>query len=112
MRFGEFLAEMASRREAVNLVFEERLFNLVGILEKITGPLAAAHIPYEVVGGLAVLVHVEATDPAHSILTRDVDLMIQRSDLERVIAVAESRFRRGPGFAEGERGGADPSQPE
>ncbi|MBZ5561924.1 MAG: hypothetical protein LAP13_05835 [Acidobacteriia bacterium] len=96
MRFVDFLEEAASKGEAVNLVFEERLFKLVGILEKIAAPLAEAHIPYEVVGGLAVLVHVEAADPAHSVLTRDVDILIQRSDLERVIAIAETkgfRFR-------------------
>src|SRR5205814_2974647 len=96
MRFIQFLEEVASKGEAVNLVFEERLFNLVGILDKITEPLVAANIPHEVIGGLAVLIHVEEADPTHSVLTRDVDLLIRRSDLERVIAVAESqgfRFR-------------------
>jgi hypothetical protein len=91
MRFVEFLEEVASKGEAVNLVFEERLFNLAGILEKIAVPLGAAHIPYELVGGLAVFVHVEAADPAHSVLTRDVDILIRRSDLQRVIAVAEAQ---------------------
>ncbi len=101
MRFIQFLEEVASKGEAVNLVFEERLFNLVGILYKITDPLAAANIPHEVIGGLAVLIHVEEADPAHSVLTRDVDLLIRRSDLERVIAVAESqgfRFRHAAGL--------------
>jgi hypothetical protein len=96
MRFSEFLEEAAANGEAVNLVFEERLFGLVGILGKIVDPLAAADIPYEVVGGLAVLIHVEEADPAQSVLTRDIDLLIRRTDLERVIAVAESegfRFR-------------------
>jgi len=95
-QFVEFLEEVAARGGAVNLVFEERLFNLVGILQKIADPLAAAHIPYEVIGGLAVLIHVEAADPAQSVLTRDVDILIQRADLDRVITVAESqgfRFR-------------------
>ncbi len=91
MRFAEFLEEIASKGEAVNLVFEERLFNLVGILEKIAAPLSEARIPYEVVGGLAVLVHVEAANPAHSVLTRDLDILIQRSDLDRVIAVAAAK---------------------
>ncbi len=97
MRFTQFLEDVASKGEAVNLVFEERLFKMVGILEKIAAPLSAAHIPYEVVGGLAVLVHVEAADPAHSVLTRDVDILIHRSDLKRVTAVAEAqgfRFRQ------------------
>lgn len=45
-------------------------------------------MPHELVGGLAVLVHVEEADPEHSVLTRDVDLMIQRSDLDRVKELA------------------------
>ena len=101
MRFVEFLEEAASRGEAVNLVFEERLFGLVGMLEKVAGPLAAASIPYEVVGGLAVLIHIEEADPTHSMLTRDIDILIRRSDLERVVAVAELqgfRFRHAAGL--------------
>jgi hypothetical protein len=101
MRFVRFLEEVASKGEAVNLVFEERLFNLVGILQRISDPLAAANVPYEVIGGLAVLIHVEEADPTHSILTRDVDLLIRRSDLERVIVVAESHgfwFRHAAGL--------------
>ena len=91
MHFMEFLEKAAAKEEAVNLVFEERLFNLVGILQKIADPLAEAGIPYEVIGGLAVLIHVEEADPTHSVLTRDVDILISRPDLERVVAVAESR---------------------
>jgi hypothetical protein len=91
MQFTDFLEQAAAKGEAVNLVFEERLFNLVGILQKIADPLEEANIQYEVVGGLAVLIHVEEADPTHSVLTRDVDILISRSDLERVIAVAEAR---------------------
>ncbi|HLW78492.1 MAG TPA: hypothetical protein VKU44_02740 [Terriglobia bacterium] len=101
MRFIEFLQETAARKEAVNLVFEERLFNLVGILQRIAEPLASANIPYEVVGGLAVLIHVEEVDPAHSMLTRDIDILIHRADLERVVAIAEAhafRFRHSAGL--------------
>lgn len=99
-QFIEFLKDTASRGEAVNLVFEERLFKLVGILQKIAVPLAVGNIAYEVVGGLAVLIYVEEVDPAQSILTRDVDILIERSDLERVTAVAEKvgfRFRHAAG---------------
>ncbi|HME01385.1 MAG TPA: hypothetical protein VKM93_29245 [Terriglobia bacterium] len=96
MQFHQFLEETAARGEVVNLVFEERLFNVVGILHKIADPLTAANIPYEVIGGLAVLIHVEEADPTHSVLTRDADILIDRSNLDRVVAVAESqgfRFR-------------------
>jgi len=91
MRFEKFLEEAAEKGEVVNLVFEERLFNLVGVLQRITGPLVAANVPYEVVGGLAVLIYVEEADPTHSVLTRDVDILVRRSDLARVIAVAQEQ---------------------
>jgi len=100
MRFEEFLEEVAAKGEVVNLAFEERLFKLVGVLQRIAQPLAMASVPYEVVGGLAVLIHVEEADPTLSVLTRDVDIMIRRADLGRVIAVGESqgfKFRHAAG---------------
>jgi hypothetical protein len=77
-------------------MFEQRLFDLAGILHKIAGPLMAEGVPHELIGGLAVLVHVEEADPEHTTLTRDVDLMIRRSDLDRVKEIAARhgfRFR-------------------
>jgi predicted DNA binding CopG/RHH family protein len=92
--FEQFLAETATRGGAVNTLFEERLFNLVGILHKITDRLTAENIPYEVIGGLAVLIHVEEANPELTSLTRDVDLMVSRSDLERIkLAAAKNGFR-------------------
>jgi hypothetical protein len=101
LTFAQFLHDVADRGEAVNLVFEQRLFDLAGILHRITGPLIAEHVPHELIGGLAVLVHVEEADPEHSTLTRDVDLMIRRSDLERVREIATRhgfRFRHTAGL--------------
>jgi hypothetical protein len=75
-------------------MFEERLFDLVGVLHRITDALAAENIPHELIGGLAVLIHVEEADPAQTALTRDVDLMVRRSDLERIKqAAAKNGFR-------------------
>jgi hypothetical protein len=92
--FEQFLADTATLGEAVNTSFEERLFNLVGILHKITDALIAENIPYEVIGGLAVLIHVEEANPEHTTLTRDVDLIVRRSDLERIkLTAARNGFR-------------------
>jgi hypothetical protein len=94
LTFDQFLADAANRGEAINTLFEERLFGLVGILHKITGALIAGSIPHEVVGGLAVLIHVEEANPELTSLTRGVDLMVRRPDLERIKrAAAEHGFR-------------------
>lgn len=48
----------------------------------------------EVIDGLAVLIHVEEASPEHAALTRDVDLLVRRSDLARIKeAAAKSGFR-------------------
>ena len=94
LTFEQFIQDTVQKGEVVNLMFEERLFDLVGVLHKITDALAAEKIPHELIGGLAVLIHVEEADPAQTALTRDVDLMVRRSDLERVKeAAAKNGFR-------------------
>ena len=101
LTFEQFVRSAAQKGELLNLMFEQRLFDLVGVLHRITEPLMAESVPHELIGGLAVLVHVEEADPEQSTLTRDVDLMIQRSDLEKVKAVASRhgfRFRHTAGL--------------
>lgn len=107
--FEKFLLDAASRREPVNTLFEERLFGLIEILHKITEALASAQIPHEVIGGLAVLIHVEEANPELSTLTRDVDLMVYRSDLERIKLAAEAHgFRHVAGVDMLVYGGTEP----
>lgn len=72
-------------------MFEERLFGLVGVLRRIAEALREEHVPYELIGGLAVLIHVEEASPEHATLTRDVDLMVRREDLERIKDIAGRR---------------------
>ena len=99
--FSEFLGDAASKGEFVNVLFEERVFELIGTLQKLSAPLERAGVPHELVGGLAVFLHVENADSTHSSLTRDIDVMILRDDLARVVAIAEEhgfRFRHSAGL--------------
>jgi len=84
LTFEQFLRRAAKKGEAVNLMFEERLFGLVEILHKVADMFTAEGIPYETIGGMAVAAHIEQVDRDQIMLTRDVDIMIDRSDLERV----------------------------
>ena len=54
LTFEEYLTQAAAKGEGINLVFEQRLFELVEVLHRITDTLTAADIPHEVIGGLAV----------------------------------------------------------
>jgi hypothetical protein len=101
LSFSQFLEQAARKGEVVNTLFEERLFDLVDILQRAATALASEEIPYQVVGGLAVLIHVEEADPEHATLTRDVDLMVRRGDLERIKDAALRagfRFRHAAGI--------------
>ena len=89
--FAEFLENAASRREFVHILFEERVFELIGTLQELSLPLEQAGVPHELVGGLAVFLHVENADSTHSSLTRDIDVMIRRDDLQRVVAIKRER---------------------
>jgi hypothetical protein len=100
LTFEQFLRTTAAEGKAINTLFEERLFDLVGVLHKIAHVFSVAGIPYELIGGLAVLVHVEEVNPELTALTRDVDLMIRREDLERIREAAANhgfRFRHAAG---------------
>jgi hypothetical protein len=43
-----------------------------------------AGIPYRVVGGYATFIHVDRVDPIKARLTADVDVAVDRADLERI----------------------------
>ncbi len=111
LTFDEFAANAIQNGEVVNVLFEARLFELIGVLHRVSSPLALEGVEHELVGGLAVLVHVEEADPEHTMLTRDVDLLIRREDLDRVSQVTARhgfRFRHAAGldmlcYGEGDR---------
>ncbi len=52
-------------------------------LRRFTGAMDAAGIPYAVIGGNAVAAWVSTIDPGATRSTKDVDVLLRRSDLER-----------------------------
>jgi hypothetical protein len=80
----QFLRENAAKGEAINLMFEERFFGLVEIVHKVADMFAAEAIPYEIIGGMAVAAQIDRVDRDQVMLTRDVDLMMDRSDFEMI----------------------------
>jgi len=63
----------------------EQLFERIQQLHSI---LTAAGIPYRIVGGMAVFIHVFERDPLRARLTSDVDAAIDRPDLPSIIEAA------------------------
>src|SRR5262249_3295320 len=72
----------------VNTFFEVRvqdLFNLAARVEKAFGE---AGIEYRVVGGLAAYLYVEEAEADAGRLTKDIDIVVRRSDLPRISEAA------------------------
>ena len=89
LTFEQFLTSAAAEGRSVNCLWEENLFDVLGVTEKITVPLTTQDIPHEIIGGLAVLIHVEASGGADGAMTADSDVLIRRGDLPNVIEVAK-----------------------
>src|ERR1700693_4344573 len=65
-------------------------------VEKIFSMMRRGHVglvnagaEYRVVGGMAVFLHVSQRDPNAARFTRDVDVAIDRRDLQRIAEIAE-----------------------
>lgn len=65
-----------------NTFFESKVDQILDVAKRFASALDQAGLPYRIVGGLAVFVHVDRRDPLKARLTRDVDVAIKRSDLE------------------------------
>lgn len=88
--FQEFLSN-AARAGGVNLLFESAMYSLVDELEKIARTLSDAGVRFEVIGGMAVNAHLLAAQQrSRTFVTRDIDLLVQRSDLPAIIRAAEA----------------------
>lgn len=64
----------------------EQLFERIQQLHSL---LSAAGVPYRIVGGVAVFIHVSERDPLRARLTADVDAAIYREHLPAVIEAAQ-----------------------
>jgi hypothetical protein len=66
--------------------YEKHLEQLTEIGARVCRALEAARIEYRIVGGLAVFYYVVTRDPLLARLTKDVDLAVNRADLDRIAA--------------------------
>jgi hypothetical protein len=85
-----------------NTYFERSVEQIVDIVRRFAGALAEAGIPYRVVGGLGVFLHIERVDPLLARMTRDVDVAVARADLQRIRDAVAAR-----GFAYRHAAGVD-----
>jgi len=70
--------------------YDEHVEQLFEVLKRVTTALRAAGIEYRVVGGLAVFLHVSEKDPLAARMTRDIDMAVDRRDLQRIANAVRS----------------------
>jgi hypothetical protein len=82
-------------------LYDIRVDQLFERMRRFHAALSSAGIPYRIVGGMAIFIHVARVEEMNARLTNDVDAAIKRSDLPRVVAIAERfgfRFRHAAGL--------------
>ena len=70
--------------------YDRHLQQLFDTIDRLSRALAQAGVEYRVVGGVAVFLHVHERDPLAARSTRDVDIAIERKDLEAIGTAARS----------------------
>jgi hypothetical protein len=73
----------------VNSFFETRVEQLFELAGRVEAAFAAAGLEYRVVGGLAAYLYVEEAAPDAGRLTRDIDVLVRREDMERIAKAVE-----------------------
>ena len=74
----------------VNEFYEVRLEQLLKLAETVEAIFSRAGLEYRVVGGLATYYYVEEAAPDAGRLTRDIDIVVRREDLEKIAAAARA----------------------
>ena len=78
----------------VNTFFENKVDQLFEVAGRLAKALSQAGIEYRVVGGFAAYMHVNEIEPMAARLTRDIDVAVDRNDLDAIIeAVRPLGFR-------------------
>ena len=73
----------------VNTFFEKRLKDLFDLANRVEQAFSAAGLDYCVIGGLATYLYVEEADPDAGRLTKDIDIVVRREDLDAIAKAVE-----------------------
>jgi hypothetical protein len=68
---------------------DEYFQQMFDLAQRVHEALTEAGVEYRIVGGVAVFLHINELDPFAARLTPDVDVAIDRKDLEKIAAIAE-----------------------
>ncbi len=88
--FDEFVFQSGAERGSVNPIFEAGMYSLVNDLQQIVTALRDAGVHFEVVGGAAVNAHILTVSRTRSFVTRDIDILLNRSELPDAAKAGEA----------------------
>ena len=69
--------------------YDRHVQQLFDVISRLARAFTQAGIQYRVVGGVAVFLHVHERDPLAARLTRDVDIVVDRRDLDAIAQAVE-----------------------
>lgn len=75
-------------RVITTAAYDTHVIKLFDRMNRLHAALSKVGIPYRIIGGMAVLLHVSERDPGKGRLTRDIDIAVERSKLKGIVAAA------------------------
>ena len=86
--FEQFVYDDASH-SGVNVIFEAGMYSLTNDVEQIVKALRDAGVDFAVIGGVAVNAHIYALNRSRSFVTRHIDVLVHRRDLDTIAKAAK-----------------------
>src|SRR5579863_10260701 len=89
LNFNDFCQIMTAEYGSVSGIFEMGMYQLMTDLQRILELLKNINVEFELIGGVAVNAHLLASRASsRSFLTRDIDILVRRADLDRLASAA------------------------
>ncbi len=64
--------------------YDRTVHQIFDFMDRVVKTLNEAGADYRIVGGISVFLHIAQVDPKHARLSRDIDIAVNRADLERI----------------------------
>ncbi len=68
--------------------YDRTVHQIFDFVDRVVNTIRESGADYRIIGGISVFLHIAQVDPTHARLSRDIDIAVNRSDIDRIEAAA------------------------